>query len=206
MPRGCALLHVPTRNQHLMRSSLPTSHGFTPVLRPGKVAIANPLPPSDKGPFVEMFEFVGTMDYSSYLCIPAALAFRADVCGGEQKIMEYSSALAYRGAQRVAQILGTEALDNEERTMTSQSCMVNVRLPLKLGEDVGEVRRGAVVAHISQELVDEYQGFIATVFHNGSWWARVCGQIYLEIEDFEHGGRCLLEVCEKIKKDPSWRT
>ena len=83
--------------------------------------------------------------------------------------------------------------------------MVNVRLPLKFGEDIGEEHKGMVVAYISEELVFAYRGFIATVFHNGNWWARVCGQIYLEIEDFEYGGWCLLEICDKIKRDPSWR-
>lgn len=58
------------------------------------------------------------MGYSSYLCIPAALKFRIEICGGEQKIMEYSSALVFHGAKRVAEILGTKVLNNEECTMT----------------------------------------------------------------------------------------
>lgn len=206
VPRGCALLHVPNRNQSMIRSSFPTSHGFIPVMRPGKTRITNPLPPSGKPPFVETFEFVGTMDYSPYLCIPAALKFRTEVCGGEKNIMEYCIKVAYSGARQVAEILGTEVLNNEEGTMTRQSCMVNVRLPLKLGEDIGEEHKGMVVAHISEVLVNEYRGFIATVLHNGVWWARVCGQIYLDIEDFKYGGRCLLEVCDKIKNDLTWRT
>jgi hypothetical protein len=145
------------------------------------------------------------MDYSPYLCIPAALKFRTEVCGGEKEIMEYCSSIAYHGAQKVAKILRTEVLDNDEGTLTRQSCMVNVRLPLKFGEDIGKEHKGMVIAYISEELVFAYRGFIATVFHNGNWWARVCGQIYLEIEDFEYGGRCLLEICDKIKRDPIWR-
>ncbi|RFU35946.1 hypothetical protein B7463_g410, partial [Scytalidium lignicola] len=206
VPRGCAILYVPTRNQALIRSSFPTSHGFAPVLRPGKTPIANPLPPSGKPPFIEMFEFVGTMDYSPYFSIPAALKFRTEVCGGEKRIMEYCTTIVYDGAQRVANILGTEVLDNEQRTVTGQNCMVNIRLPLKLGEDIGDDHKGMVVAHISKELVTTYRTFIATVFHNGNWWARLCGQVYLEIEDFEYGGRCLLVVCDNIKKDTMWRT
>ena len=206
VPRGCAILHVPTRNQHLIRSSFPTSHGFIPTLRPGKIPITNPLPSFGKPAFVETFEFVGTMDYSPYLCIPAALKFRSEICGGEEKIMEYCHSIAYHGAQKVANILGTEVLNNEEGTLTWQTCMVNIRLPLTQGEDVGPEHRGVVVAHISKELVNNYGGFIATVFHNGAWWARVCGQIYLDMDDFEYCGRCLQEVCDKIKKDPVWRT
>lgn len=83
-PRGCAVFYVPLRNQHLMRSSLPTSHWFEPVPRPGKQPTPNPLPPSTKSNFVQQFEFVGTVDNASLLCIPAALKFREEICGGEE--------------------------------------------------------------------------------------------------------------------------
>lgn len=84
VPRGCAVLYVPRRNQHLMRSSLPTSHWYEPVPRPGKQPTPNPLPPSTKSNFVQQFEFVGTVDNASLLCIPAAIKFRKDICGGEE--------------------------------------------------------------------------------------------------------------------------
>lgn len=83
-PRGSAVFYVPSRNQHLMRSSLPTSHWYEPVPRPGKQPTPNPLPPSTKSNFVQQFEFVGTVDNASLLCIPAALKFREEICGGEE--------------------------------------------------------------------------------------------------------------------------
>lgn len=66
-----------------MRSSLPTSHWFEPVPRPGVKPTPNPLPPSTKSNFVQQFEFTGTVDNAALLCIPAALKFREEVCGGE---------------------------------------------------------------------------------------------------------------------------
>jgi hypothetical protein len=84
--------------------------------------------------------------------------------------------------------------------------MINVRLPLKLGEDIGEEQKGSVVAHVSEKLVNVYRGFIATVFHNGAWWARVCRPIYLDMEDFKYGGRCLVKIGDKIKNHLTWRT
>lgn len=67
-----------------MRSSLPTSHWYEPVPRPGEQPTPNPLPPSSKSNFVQQFEFVGTVDNASLLCIPAALKFRKEICGGEE--------------------------------------------------------------------------------------------------------------------------
>lgn len=49
VPRGCAALYVPRRNQHLIRTTLPTSFGF----RPGNVEVP--------GRFVQMFDFTGEL-------------------------------------------------------------------------------------------------------------------------------------------------
>lgn len=40
-------------------------------------------PGNGKSAFESLFEFVATSDDTPYLCIPAALHFRAEVCGGE---------------------------------------------------------------------------------------------------------------------------
>lgn len=199
VPRGCAVLHVPKRNQAHIRTSFPTSHGFTPVIHPGSIPIPNPLPNSGKPPFIEMFDYVGTVDYSPYFCIPAALKFRAEVCGGEKNIMDYCTTVAWQGARIVANILGTEVLDNEQGSLTNQTCMVNVRLPLTLGKDIGEQHKGMVVSHISKELVDSHRTFIATVFHYDAWWARLCGQIYLALEDFQRGGELFARNMQQNK-------
>jgi len=205
VPRGCAVFHVPLRNQHLIRSSLPTSHGFEPLPKEHGTVIFNPLPPSGKARFIEMFQFVGTIDNANYLCIPAALKFRNDVCGGEQSIMEYSRKLAKVGGQRVAEILGTEVMDNEEGTLTNCP-FANVRVPLDIGgphgvrpESIGDVSQ-----FFSTSFVDEYDTFIAVVFYRGHFWARFSGQIYIDVADFEWGAKVLLELCEKIKGRGDW--
>lgn len=138
VPRGCAVFYVPVRNQHLMRSPLPTSHGFVPRTG-GK--INNPLPPSKKSEFVTNFEFVGTMDSSPYFCIPAALAWRSKVTYGDKKgedaILEYCFQLSKEGGKVVTSALGTELLENEEGTLSEGTNFVNVRLPISYAEDAG---------------------------------------------------------------------
>ncbi|KAL1963531.1 hypothetical protein VTN77DRAFT_8112 [Rasamsonia byssochlamydoides] len=199
VPRGCAVLHVPKRNQDLIRSSFPTSHGYVPVVRPGKVQINNPLPPSAKSRFVQMFEFVGTMDYAPYLCVPAALKFRQDVCGGEEAIINYCSHIAQEGAKRVATILGTEVM------AIDQPCpLVNVRLPIEPPRDLttaeAQQRISAVNAFVGKMTVREYKTFVPTIFHNGCWWARLSGQIYLTLDDFERVGRILRDICDRASE------
>lgn len=203
-PRGSAVLYVPPRNQLLMRSSLPTSHAFEPRARPGVVRAPNPLPPSDKSNFVQQFEFVGTVDNASLLCVPAALEFRRSVCGGEDAIMRYCWDLARRGGLVAAEALGTEVMDNEEGTLTRQCAMVMVRLPIEIRDaekktpGVPEEQASGVQAWICETLVTEYNTFVAIVWYKGRWWARFSAQIYLDESDFVWGAKVLKEMCKRI--------
>jgi selenocysteine lyase/cysteine desulfurase len=82
VPRGCGVLYVPQRNHSLLRSSLPTSFGF------GQGFVAN-------------FANIGTLDDSSYMCIPAAIRWRAALMWqgrtGEEAITAYGLHLARAG-------------------------------------------------------------------------------------------------------------
>jgi selenocysteine lyase/cysteine desulfurase len=112
-PRGCALLHVPKRNQHLIRTTFPTSHGYMP-LDSDEETLNDSIPPhsAPKSSFLKMFEFVATTDDSPYYCVPAALNFRQNLCpGGEEGIYEYIRNIAQRGADLLAMELGTEVMD-----------------------------------------------------------------------------------------------
>lgn len=132
VPRACAVFYVPSRNQHLVRSTVPTSHGYVP-LDPSK-ARANPLPPSKKSVFVNNFEYVGTLDNSPYLCVQDAIEWRRTVLGGEERIMKYLKDLARSGGQEVARALGTWVMRNEEDTL-GDCGMVNVAMPLIVAQD-----------------------------------------------------------------------
>jgi selenocysteine lyase/cysteine desulfurase len=52
VPRGCAAFYVPKKHQHLIRTTLPTSHGFRPLV---------PVPGEHRGTWTEMFDFTGTL-------------------------------------------------------------------------------------------------------------------------------------------------
>ena len=210
VPRGCAIFYVPERNQPLIRSTLPTSHGF--VSRNPNSPFTNPLPASNKSDFVTNFEFVGTMDNTPYLCVPEALKWREEAAGGEHAIHEYCQKIVNEGGEKIANILGTNILDNKAGTLT-KCCMVNVRLPLVIAHDshiqdnadqvpkVYTIKPGygaEATEWMLDTLMSEYDTFLAIFFFQGNWWVRMCGQVYLDLSDFEWAGRVLKELCERV--------
>lgn len=76
------------------------------------------------------------MDNSAYYCVPAALKFRDEVCGGEAAVMQYLKESMRRGGDRVAQILGTDVMDDDDGKRNGEKAglrdcgFANVRLPI----------------------------------------------------------------------------
>lgn len=203
MPRACAVFHVPKRNQHLIRTSLPTSHGFVPRPRGPGHEIFNPLltDTSGKSPFVLLFGSVATLDVSPYLCIEEALKFRREVCGGEMKIMEYCDTISDEAGRLAAKIMGTEVMENKTKTLT-KCAFTNVRLPLEIGDREGHILEKdmyRVAVWMTAMLMKESDIILPVFFHANQFWTRLSGQIYLDLGDFEKGARALKQLCERAK-------
>ncbi|EED18709.1 cysteine desulfurylase, putative [Talaromyces stipitatus ATCC 10500] len=197
-PRSCAVFHVAARSQHLIKTSLPTSHGYRPEERPGRLRVSNPLPTSSKTGFVELFGYVGTMDYTPYLCIPEAIKFRKEVCGGEQKLLQYITTLAKQGGNLVANILGTELLGDEDQR---RSPMVMVRLPLKFtADELQQGKQHLLLEEIERTISEKYRTFVPLIYHGGHAYGRLSGQVYLTLEDFEKAGQILAKACKEFEQ------
>ena len=206
MPRGCAVFYVPQKNHHLIRSTLPTSHGFVPLPREGAAQTPDPLANSKliDSPFRKLFRFVATTDDSAYLCIIAALKFRKEICGGEDSIQAYNTHIAVEGGRTMTAILGTEVM---EETGDLRRCFfANVRLPLTLGDenngeksDIAKDDALHVANWIVEKLVDEFDMYFGIYIHAGSIWARLSGQIYIDLEDVERGAKALRDLCARVK-------
>lgn len=230
VPRGCAVLYVPFENQGLIKTALPTSHGYlAPELRPHERAEEGDVRNifegefkgrgGEKGPwsdyFTNLFVDVATVDCSSYTCIKPAIEFRDNVCGGEEAIREYCFRLAYQGGNRAAEILGTEVMDVPDVTRYGnlRRCnFANVRLPLTVVKEGGVVREGEVreqdvrnvTVWIYRTAARDYDTYLQTFYIGGHFWTRFSAQIYLEVADFEWGARTLMEICERVKNG-EWR-
>lgn len=214
-PRGCAIFYLPFRNQHLIRSTIPTSKGFHTNSEDGVDGISTIA--QEPGRFGELFKWAATVDQTPYLTLPEAIKFRNEVCGGETVIREYCFNLAHDGGQLIANILGTETMPTS-REGSKQCCLTNVRLPLRFSSkestkspdvnanDTLSSEDGEKIADWLQGCVmREYNTWIPTKFYGGAVWVRLSAQIYLELKDFEWVGGVLKELCVRAQKG-EWRS
>nr|UHN91804.1 cysteine sulfoxide lyase [Lentinula edodes] len=182
--RGCALLHVPLRNQTLIK------HSFPPGL--GSLSLSN----HGVTPFVGEFHWNGSTDVITALTIKSALEFRASI-GGEERIIRYCHSLAIHGGQYLANILQTKVMESPSRYPNELiGSMVNVALPLS-----GNIKPSPnILRQFDQALLDNK--IYASIFHhNELWWTRISVQIFTEIRDFEKLGEVLIPLCAKIQED-----
>ena len=207
-PRACALFHVPVRNQGLIRSTLPTSHGFQPR-KASSPCIVNPLAPASSAcsAFQVAFEFTGTMDNSPYLCLPAARRFCDEVCGGEEAIRRYCARLAAKGGRRVAEMWRTETLERPFSSSTT-TFFANIRLPLPphLLSSSSIATPQKIIHRLHRSMLDQQRTFIPLCEHGHhgqgtAIWARFSAMIYLDLSDYERGARVLGGLCADLVED-----
>lgn len=179
--RGCAVLYVPKRNQHIVISSIPTAHWY--------------ISPADRKDhnFVTQFQWTGTVDAVAYLSVLAALEFRNWI-GGEASINEYCHRTTLEGGKRLIDVLGTRLLD-PEGDMTAN--MVNVELPMPSHIEYTQ----ELEQRISLKLLEGHNMSSKLYYHNGAWWIRCCSQVWTEVEDFQKLGKAWLAVIAEISQE-----
>ncbi|KAF8194638.1 pyridoxal phosphate-dependent transferase [Pholiota molesta] len=177
---ACAVLYVPERNQHIIKSSMPTSTTYISLK-------------DRKGPnFVEQFDSNGATDRSGYITVTNAIEFR-EWMGGEETINAYCRELAMKGGQALAKVLGTSVMDPDGQFTLN---MVNVALPLP-----GELPENAATMDSLRRGILAKKAFSAPFRHYGVWWTRCSAQVFNDISDFEELGKRWLEVCADVKKE-----
>ncbi|KAK1659744.1 pyridoxal phosphate-dependent transferase [Colletotrichum godetiae] len=200
IPRFVAAFYVPKRNQHMIRTTLTTSHGFRP---PAARQVFDPMPSSgETNPMVKQFEYFGTIDNAPYCCIETALNFREKFCGGEDAIWTYCTDLAREAGRILVESLGTETfgIPEEERVF-----FAHVRLPVKVGDDASAAHVSlsdvpAVTEWINRQFVETYLTYLSLLFYRGSWWARLSVAVYVDIEDCRYIAKVLKELSERVQR------
>jgi len=171
------------RNQHVIQASFPTSHAY--------------ISPKDRDEpnFVQQFEWNGTIDFIPYISASCALDFR-EWLGGEGVINDYCHRIALEGGKRLAQILGTEIID-EAQGFDFTLNMVNVAIPFPptISSDF------AIEMAFRRKLLIKKKTYPAFFYHNGKWWTRCSAQIWSQVEDFEFLGKVILEACKEIVEE-----
>jgi len=174
--RGCAMMYVDKKHQAAIHPAH-ISSGYSQ--------------PSD---FQRKFAWTGTMDFSPYMTVPAALKFREDV-GGEQAIMSYNHRLAIDGGFYMASVLGTEVIQAEDQIGN----MVDVRLPIN---DPNAARLNTDF-WIDTLLYRFPHVFAPTYKHGGKWYVRISCQIYNDLSDFETLTNVYQTICNELNGNNS---
>jgi selenocysteine lyase/cysteine desulfurase len=148
---------------------------------------------------VANFAYIGTLDDSSYLYVPAAIRWRAALTWqgrtGEEAITAYGLHLARTGGQIVAEILGTEVSENDEGTL-GNCAMTNVRLPLAPTHATALEDAGS---WIMENMITKHNTSVNVFSYAGAWWVRLSAPVYVTCEDFRTAGLQLREICEDMK-------
>jgi hypothetical protein len=167
-----------------------------------------------KTPFESLFEFVATNDDTPYLCVRAALNFRNEICGGEERIYMYLETLANEAADLLAAVLDTEVLQEPNLKLGAQSqlrrCgMTTVKLPIAIQGKSGPVKPSYLVLQADKiaptinwfqtTLTYKYGTFVPVFAHGGWLWTRLSAQVYLQISDFEWLAGVLKDMCGELK-------
>jgi selenocysteine lyase/cysteine desulfurase len=114
--------------------------------------------------------------------------------GGEEAIMEYCHELAVKGGEAAAKILGTEVMENAERSLTV--AMVNVRIPLK-NPGLSDAQ---VINLFIDKLLYEHNCMAPVYKHNNIWYTRFSAQVYNDVSDFELVANAILAVCKELEQ------
>ncbi|KAM0752245.1 PLP-dependent transferase [Meredithblackwellia eburnea MCA 4105] len=191
--RGAAVVWVAKPYQHLIHS-IPTGHSY--VIRT----------PSTASTWTTEFEWNGTIDWSHFLSLPSALEFRKNVCGGEKRIYDWCHALAKEGGRLVAEVLGTDTMENLEGEGELVGTMINVRIPVTHpGPQVPAEQAREILAKqrifLMKTQIDEYSTMVPVFTHAGKWWTRLSAQVYNEKQDFRDIAKVLKEVCDRCEKE-----
>ncbi len=198
VPRSVAAFFVPKRNQHLIRTTLPTSHGFQSQKSKD---VYDPMPTSEEtNPLIKQFEYFGTIDGAPYCCIDEAIRFRDKVCGGEAAVQEYCTSLAKKAEQILVDTLGTETFDILE---TNRVFFAHVRLPISVGEGTGfDVPLSdvpSITQFMNKEFVERYRTFPYVLFYRGAWWVRLSVTVYVDLDDCKYAATVLKELSERVR-------
>ncbi|KAJ8659107.1 hypothetical protein O0I10_005146 [Lichtheimia ornata] len=179
-PRGAAILYVPKRNQALVHPSVIN------------VSYQDHSVDQSSSTFCDEFAWPGTIDFTNFVCVNAALDFRESL-GGEEAIHAYCNKLARQGGELVAKKWGTHMIENEEETLTV--AMANVQLPF---ENKAGLSDAIITRSFFHKLIFDHHTTGQPFKHNGHWYLRLSAQVYNELADFEHLADAGLQVCKEL--------
>lgn len=181
----------PTIKSNLYRGTpFGTSVELRQKARENLVAMANGIAfPAEAAAAQRRAEFYwrGTRDHSASLVLPDLIWLRRQL--GEDRIVAHNRALALAAGEAVARAWGTELLITNPRFLPP---MVSVRMP----SDDARLNTAA-----GSRLIDALGGQFPTFTLFGRCYARIAGQIFSDVRDFEVTAERFLHALETCKAE-----
>ncbi|CAI4219104.1 unnamed protein product [Parascedosporium putredinis] len=175
VPRGSAVFYVPVRNQHLIATTLATSHGYIPRTSNR----LNPLPPSSKSPLSPIS--------SARLPLGSEQGRRpSHRRPPRHPVMENATgSLTNCAMANIALPIwvgepGAGALDTDVTLTSDESAKA--------------------LQWILRTLMSDHNTFVALFIHGGRYFTRVSAQVYLDLDDYRYGAKALKDVCDRLAK------
>jgi len=137
----------------------------------------------------ERYSYVSSRDYTAFLAMDAALTFRQRILGGEENIYQYCRALAVAAKNLLMDMWNhTTALAPDDM----EEFMINIGLPLEI--DSNEKARA-----FQAYMLKEHGVYMLTLHEqtSGTYYTRLSAQVYLDLWDFEHMGKLVMEYVKQ---------
>ncbi|KAF0745801.1 hypothetical protein AaE_008390 [Aphanomyces astaci] len=141
------------------------------------------------------FGFVGTMDYSAFLSIPASIAFHTKMGGAD--LMARNHSLCVASALRLAKAWDTSLLTEEVDSMIGSICVV--MLPLALFHDQTDMANALETLHLV--LRQHYRIEVKTALVDSAVGVRISSQMYNDQADFNQLEVAVLDILTRDATD-----
>lgn len=195
VPAPAALLYV-DKKFHKTVQTFPISHTYSS----SKVDFT-PGSDREKNRLRDKFLFIGTLDYTPLIASQDAIKFRKEVCGGEEKIKDYTFKLAGQAGELFAKEFGTDIMISGSSQKGGeddiQTSMINVYLPspsgpLDLEAPVNKNGKPPVdlefaANELQYTLLFKYNVYFPIGVMNNKLYTRLSAQVYLDLDDFKTG-------------------
>lgn len=181
MPRACAVLYVDPKH-HRMVQTLPVSLSF--------VAHDAELSPDEEANLlVSKFFYYGSINFAAFACIPEAVRFINDVCGGESAVRDYCEELIRKLAVLVPKKWpGAVVFDNDDKTLLTS--MLTFTVPVEKYSDKFDTANvtdaWALSDFVMENLATRGNTFVPLAPYNGKIIARFSALVYNELSDYEY--------------------
>ena len=173
-PRGSSILYV---KQELQDIIYPTTISF--------------LGRGDTD-FQKYFNYQGTNDHTAWLSMAAAIEYRENVCGGDEKIKTYIHDLCIDVSNLlVNQIWNTSNLVTDS---SYYGAMVNIELPTS-----NVTKCQALQTEIYNNADDnEYYSWIPVIQYDNKCYVRLSCQIFNQLSDYQWLGERVLDLLAEM--------